>query len=341
MPIVSQPFDPLLYDRELHLVRTFYPLGLPLEISTDSPEVLEAAKESWGMFEKRFQLPPLEMRLGVLGSKSKVRFRPPVITGQRGIITQVVDEHNFMTTNSDTGFSYGWVTEAVAADRAFLRYYFVEGGFWAMAVPLYLTPIHAACVTHRGKGVLLCGDSGVGKSTLAYACASHGWSFMTDDGSNLVRERCGNTVIGNPFQIRLRPSAKSFFPELRALKVSRRLTGKLSIEVPTALRPDIAKITESTVDFIVFLRRREGKAELVPYPKEAAFRWFEQSVCYASHEIRAAQRASLRRLIGANVFELRYSKFTDAIARMELMICDSERRKNVDDATMAETEVNV
>lgn len=340
MPTVSEPFDPLLYDVELPLVRTFHPLGLTLEISTNASEVLEAAEGSWGMFQKRFELPPLEMRLGVLDTKAKAHFRPPVITGQRGIITQIVDEHNFVTTNCDTGFSYGWVTKSTASDHAYLRYYFIEGGLWAMATPMYLTPIHAACVNYRGSGVLLCGDSGAGKSTLAYACARRGWSFLTDDGSNLLRGHAGNTVIGNPFQIRLRPAAKDFFPELIPLPVARRLTGKLSIEVVTSARPDIKKITESPVDFIVFLNRREGPAELVSYSEENALNWFEQAISYARHEIRAFQLASLRRLVGANIFELRYADFDDAIARLESMVCDSDRRQGLA-ATATETELNV
>ncbi|HEY6466944.1 MAG TPA: hypothetical protein VIY69_13180 [Candidatus Acidoferrales bacterium] len=340
MRTANNPQDPLLYDTEMPLVKMFHPLGLTLKISTNAPEILDAAEESWGMFEERLQLPLLEMRLGVLDVKWRARFRPPFITGQRGITTQVVDERNFVTTNCDAGFSYGWVTKAVAADRAFLRYYFIEGGLWAMATPRYLTPIHAACVNYRGSGVLLCGDSGAGKSTLAYACARRGWSFMTDDGSNLVRDHIGNTVIGNPFQIRLRPPAKDLFPELSGLPVGRRLTGKLSIELATSKRSDIQKITESAADFIVFLNRRQGPAELAPYSEETALKWFERSICYASHEIRAAQRASLRRLLGANVFELRYSELDDAINRLESMICDSDRRPDVA-AMAAETELNV
>lgn len=334
------PFDPLLYDVDLPLVKTFHPLGLTLKFSTNSSEVLDAAEESWGMFEKRFKLPPVEMRLGVLDGKSKSRLRPPVITGQRGMITQIVDEHDFVTTNYDAKFSYGWLTKAVAADRAYLRYYFIEGGFWAMATPLYLTPIHAACVNYRGSGVLLCGDSGAGKSSLAYACARSGWAFLADDGTNLVRNQTDNTVVGNPYQIRLRPPAKTFFPELSPLPVGRRLTGKLSIEVATATRSDITKITESSADFIVFLHRRKGPAKLAAYSEAAALKWFEEAICYASPEVRAAQRASLQRLVGANVFELRYSDFDDAIALLESMVCNFDRSEEAPGIT-AETELNV
>jgi hypothetical protein len=114
---------------------------------------------------------------------------------------------------------------------------------------------------------------------------------------------------------------------LYALDARRRLTGKPSIEVTTVVRPDIARVTASPVDFIVFLKRRRGPSELTPYLEEPAQKWFEQVICYATHEVRAAQRASLRSLSGANVSELQCCDFDGAIVRLESMGRGSDRRQ--------------
>ena len=333
--------DPLLYDAALPLVEVFHPIGLTLELATNSPEVLTAAQESWRHFQKRFDFPRLQMSIGVLDLKSKKRPGPPNVTGKRDLVTQIADEHNFTVSNSTSGFTYGWVTQAVAMDRAYLRYYFIEGPFWMMAVPMYLTSIHAACVRYKGSGVLLCGESGAGKSSLAYACARSRWAFLSDDSSNLIRGLTGRTVIGNPNQIRFRPSATELFPELRDQPMTPRMSGKLSIELVTSTCLEIERIFETQVDFIVFLRRqRNGPARLSPCSRESAMAWCQREICWASHAIRAAQRASLRRLLGANVFELRYSNLDGAIAVLEAMVNSGASHADADTIT-AGSNVNV
>src|ERR1700722_8912316 len=44
--------DPVLSEFELPLRRTFYPLGYPLILETNSPDVIRAAEEGWGEFER-------------------------------------------------------------------------------------------------------------------------------------------------------------------------------------------------------------------------------------------------------------------------------------------------
>lgn len=315
-----QHSDPLRFDFDLPLKACSHPLGFSLEIATNSSEVLLAADESWGNFGKRFLFPPLQLRLGVLDAKRKKRFDTPEVSGQWNLIAQIADEHNFVVSSTDHGFAYGWFTADLVSERAYFRYHFLEAAFWMMATPMYLTPIHGACVNLGGKGVLLCGESGAGKSSLAYACARSGWSFLSDDSSNLVRTSDDRTVIGNPFQIRFRPSAVDLFPELRAYEVRPRITGKLSIELITRAIPKIQTLTESPVHFVVFLNRRKGKAELAPFSRRKAFAYFEQQLCWGSHAVGSAQRASLKRLLGAGIFELRYQDFDQAIAQLETMV---------------------
>ena len=55
---------------EFPLKARFSPLGFPLEISTNSPEVLEAAAQGWGVFEELFQTPLLRIQVGVMGERS-------------------------------------------------------------------------------------------------------------------------------------------------------------------------------------------------------------------------------------------------------------------------------
>ncbi len=313
--------DPLLYDLELPLRAVYHPLGFSVEIATNSEQVLAAAEESWGRFQRVFAEPPAQLRIAVLEGGGSECPPPPTLRGHRSLLVRVADAANFSVSNMDLGFALCWLTPAVAANRSYLRYYFLEGMSWDLLEPLYLTSIHAACVRLGNRGVLLCGDSGAGKSSLAFACAREGWMFLSDDSTCLVRKCSRPVVVGNPYQIRFRDSAVELFPELCDRQITRRLNGKLSIEVPTASLPGIKTISECSVDYIVFLKRGEpGPPRLFHFPKKTALQWFEQVVCYGDEAVRESQRESLRKLLTAEVFELHYQDLDSAVATLSEMV---------------------
>lgn len=316
-----RPSDPLLWDFDLPMRAVYHPAGFPVEVVTNSADVLAAAEESWGMFEKVFSLPHIQIRLGVLPGSSKECSPTPTCRGQRNLITLVADTENYVVSDTRQGFAFGWLTEATVRNRAYLRYHFLEGTAWVLLTCLYLTPVHGACVTLDGSGVLLLGDGGAGKSSLSYACARHGWTFLSDDSSNLVRGRGGRAVIGNPYQMRFRDSAVDLFPELRDQRVSARLSGELSIELETTKVPEIAVTSECVVDYLVFLNRHDPEPEgLFRFPKDKALRWLEQVVCYGEEHVRDEQKAALRDLVTAEVFEMRYTKLDSALRLLKSLV---------------------
>src|SRR5882724_7552420 len=111
-------------------------------------------------------------------------------------------------------YAFGWVTPAVAADHPVLRYRFLSTAMLTMVAQLALAPLHCALVARNGRGVALFGDSFAGKSTLAYACARVGWTFLSDDGTHLLRNSSDRYAIGDPYAMRFREDAKFLFPEL-------------------------------------------------------------------------------------------------------------------------------
>jgi hypothetical protein len=312
--------DPLLYNFEMPLQSVYHPLGFSVEITTNSPDILAAAEESWGRFRKVSSEPPLQLRIGVLDGGPAECPASPVCREQRGLLARVADAENFSVSDVKHGFSFAWLTRAAVDDRAYLRWHFIEGMCWDL-LELYLTPIHAGCVRLGGHGVLLCGDSGAGKSSLSFACALKGWTYLTDDGTCLVRGCQDRVVVGNPYQIRFRESAVELFPELKNQRPTVRATGEIAIELHTASLPEIRTATECPVDYIVFLNREcGGPTRLLPFPKATALEWFEQVIFCGEKETVDAHKASLRRLLGAEIFELRYGDLDSAVARLEAMV---------------------
>ena len=318
-----KPIDSTLWDFDLPLRAEYYPIGFPVEITTNSSAVLEAAYESWGKFRKIFSTPPVRIRLCVLPGSSTVCPPTPVCRGQENLITTIADAENYTVLDTREGFAFGWLTEAAVRNRAYLRYHFLEGASWFLLECLYLTSIHAACVSLNGRGVLLCGDSGAGKSSLSYACARNGWSFLSDDSTMLVRKSAGRAVTGNPYQMRFRDSAVQLFPELSKQNVTQRLSGEFSIELATPTVPDILTISKCFVDHLVFLNRHTPEPEgLFCFPKESALRWLEKVICYGEKHVREEHKAALRNLIAADVFEMRYTRFDTALSLLEELVSE-------------------
>jgi hypothetical protein len=315
--------DPLLCKFELPLRALYHPLGFCVEITTNSPEVLEGAAESWGHFRKLSSEPPVQLRIGVLGGGPAECPPAPVCRGHRNLFIQIADAENYAVSDTRQRFAFAWLTPAAVKNRAYLRYHFLEGTSWSLLGPLYLSSVHGACVQRAGHGVLLCGDCGSGKSSLAYACARRGWTFLADDSASLIRSRQGRVVTGNPHHMHFAESAIQLFPELRDQRLMPRASGETAIELATASMPEIQIVTECSVDYIVFLNRQEPEPRgLTPFPKGIALQWFEQYVCDCDEEVVCAQKASLRNLLTAEIFEMRYSDLDSAVKLLEGMVGD-------------------
>jgi len=315
------PSDPVLSDFSLPLRAVYYAMGFAVEIATNSGEVLAAAEESWGGLQRKFSEPAVRLEIGVLADGSRDCLQSPECRSRGHLLTTIADARNFSVCDLNRGFAFAWFTQAAVADRAYLRYYFLEAAALTLLESLYLTPLHAACVQIGGHGVLLCGESGAGKSSLAFACARSGWKFLSDDSSALVRKRPGRTVVGNPHQMRFRESAIELFPELNKQRITPRATGKMAIELATTTLSEIETTSECQVDYIVFLNRREPASRgLLSLPKEAAWQYFEQYMCFGEDEVYQAQRASIHELLNAKVFEMRYRDLGWAVDRLTTLV---------------------
>jgi hypothetical protein len=229
----------------------------------------------------------------------------------------IADAENFFVCDFRQNFGYAWMTEAVAADHAAVRYRFLTAGALTLLEKQYLAPLHCGLVVRNGSGVGLFGDSLAGKSTLSYACARAGWTFVSDDGAYLVRGRSDRYAAGDPYALHLREDAKVFFPELQEHLPAARPNGKVGIEVLTQDLP-LQVASGCVLDHIVFLNRSEpGPARLRRYPQEDLMRWCERYVTFGPVHIQEAQLRTYQRLLSAGLWELRYRDLDEAVRTLE------------------------
>ena len=310
--MIAMPFD-----------GEFYPNGFPARVRSNSPVVLAAAHEAWRGWQQRFREAPVEIRALVGGGSSSEAPQPPADSAQGHLLASVANRDNHYCCDMRQGLADVWVTEAVAASGDYFRYHFLEAPAYGLLEVFHLLSVHAACVSLDGRGVLLSGESGAGKSSLAYACARRGWAYCSDDASSLVRRAEGRIVLGRPGVFRFRESAGALFPEFRGMKESRRGNGKPTIEVRTQTLPAIRTATESRVDHIVFLNRRDAAgvlAQIECISKQEARRRLSWDPWPPELPFREERKAALERLLGAETYEMRYRDLDHAVDRLEQLV---------------------
>ncbi len=318
--------DPLLVRTELVNERVIYPYGFPVRLASNSPLVLEAAEISWGSYQNRFNTPPLDVRCMVSDSESPACAEPPVFRSQKHLLSIVADNENFACLDLERAFSFGWVSQKTVESTEYFRQCFLDVMIYPLLEIRYLLTLHAACVLFQGRGVLLTGDSGAGKSSLAYACASRGWTFVSDDASAFFRTATTPEVIGHPHRFRFREPVGELFPEFRGLRSTLRAYGKPTIEIKTACLP-IATASSGPIDFIVFLNRAGfsgGAPRLIRLDPEDAWKRLLPSVWAVQLPAMHERVEALGRLLDRPFYEIRYGPLDDAIDVLEQLVRDSQ-----------------
>ena len=306
----------------LPIRQTLYPHGFPVEIATNSPAVMEAARESWGSFPREFERAPISIRVLVEESVSDPA-PDPAYRSQRGLLLIVSDRDNFACCDLRSRFGWCHISSNMLADHGWFRWFFLEAMVYLLLVQDDVVAVHAACVARNGRGVLLCGASGAGKSTLAFACAQAGWTYVSDDATLLLQGSRDREAIGKPYRFRFRPEALELFPGVEGHAAGIKPNSKPTVEVPISALPRIATASRCRIERVVFLNRRSGSVLARPLtPQEALDRLLRELPAY-SEEVWRRHRDTVATLLSAPACELQYKTFAQAIPLLSHLVDES------------------
>lgn len=91
--------------------------------------------------------------------------------------------------------------------------------------------LHASGVLGPSGVVALCGESGTGKSTLAYALSARGYVLWADDAVAFEVTDAGVDTVALPFRINLRPDSAAVLGDGRVLESPERPPAPLAVAV--------------------------------------------------------------------------------------------------------------
>lgn len=279
------PVDAMLEQTEPTLQRLYGLMGEALLFQTNDPVLLEAAERSFGRFPPAAVGPdssPLVLRLylhngglasGALPADGHSR---PIYRTQGHLLYITHGAENTAVADLLQGYAFGFVTAPVASDQSLVRYVFLEGLALAMLGPArQFIPLHAGCVVRDGTSLILSGESGRGKSTLAFACVRRGYQILSEDGLFLRCRADGAELWGMPWRLHLLPDVKRFFPELAAEQPRLQINGEWKLEVDVETFYPRSAAASAAPGPVVFLEPEMGsgpaRIELIS-PEETADR---------------------------------------------------------------------
>ena len=296
--------DPLGCGVELPFSTTLHPVGYPVTFRSNSAEPLEIADRLWGGYPQLSQSDAVQFRIIVDDDEGPAAVPSPP-RGQDHLVTIVHGPRDFAVVDLSRGFAFAVLSRRTIARREYFQYYFLEPMVYLMQAAKHFVLVHASCISREGKAIVLCGDSGAGKTCLAYGCAKRGWSFVTGDALHIVRHAGVQKVIGRPFEIRFRESARELFPELHDFALEYRPTGKADLAIDT-VRLNLSLELTAVAHSVVFIERTR-RQYLVRCGPDYALERLGQTICYGDESTRHDQLAALRRFVSLPLWRLGYS----------------------------------
>jgi len=191
-------------------------LGGDFAVRSSNRALLELALDAFGgMPRQRLERRPPRLTVQlVLNYQQKTWARgeappPPVFSSGAELLCATIDAGNFAVVDVAMSRALISVSRAMLDQAYYPRHELVELAFLTLAARAQaLVPLHAACVGVNGKGVLLMGASGTGKSTLSLHALADGMQLLSEDSAFVAADSL--RIMGVPNYLHVAPNALGF-----------------------------------------------------------------------------------------------------------------------------------
>jgi hypothetical protein len=120
-----------------------------------------------------------------------------------GILGSATDSSTFAVLSPERREALVSVSRSMLRFPYHVRYELIEFAAFTLASRAqHLVPLHAACVGLNGRGILLMGPTGAGKTTVALHCLLDGFDFLSEDSVFVEPKSMKATGVANFLHVR-------------------------------------------------------------------------------------------------------------------------------------------
>lgn len=309
--------DFLHKDAETHLCEHYMAAGAVCGLSTNSEQLLEAARNTFLPIETPPGKIDFSLRLWVDNAdEAKPPWPKPYVRGLGHLVFAGFDAGSSMLADLRTRRVVGRFSVAMAADAKYWRTVIFPMLLTIVSPSLGIAELHCACVSTEQDGILLAGPSRSGKSTLALALSQLGCSFLSDDRAFCSLNDGEAFLWGLPTRVKLRSDAALWFQELGNAQPTDMYAGELAYWLDDEDFLWLNRVQRCRPHSLIFLERQEGMAfRMNRISSPEAFKRLNQDLMAELPDAAAKRSETIARLVEFPCWLLKYGGDPHTIGR--------------------------
>ncbi len=314
--LTAPPQDFLHIFAETPLTANYLAAGAVCALSTNSPSLLEAARQSFLPLDSNTAKPEISLRLWVdSGDSTGPPWPKPYLRGLDDMVFAGFDARSSLLADLAARNVIGRFSAAMARDTKYWRSTIFPMLLSIIAGSVGIVELHASCVATEEQGLIFIGPSRSGKSTIAMALVNAGFRLLSDDRVFCSLHDGKPLAYGLPRPLKLRRDAGAWFEEWKDREPTDVQNGENVFfwnsdraEGQGAPRPCIPQA-------LIFLEREDNAGfRLAPMDRSEIRSRIESELLAESSAAVEKQKKTLATLLELPCIRLRYSESPAIIA---------------------------